>query len=210
MYLKYIICISTVHLYLQLCLIISSLTCSALSCLMNMWTFRPPARWAQGLLWWSRSAISNVVSCLVKGVSLFLYCLSEIKFIITFLWGYISLLLHEGIVQKLWNVRNNWMIVLHAQQEKGLILHYDDDIMGAMASQITSLTIVYPTVLPGGDQRKHQSSASLVFVRGIHQWPVNSPHKEPETREMLPFDCATMFQNFLVSYMPSLIFSNIY
>ena len=31
----------------------------------------------------------------------------------------------------------------------------------------------------GPDQRKHQISASLVFVRGIHRWPVNSPHKGP-------------------------------
>ena len=48
--------------------------------------------------------------------------------------------------------------------------HYNDVIMGAMASQITSLAIVYSTVYSGGDQRKHQSSASLDFVRGIHRW----------------------------------------
>ena len=48
---------------------------------------------------------------------------------------------------------------------------------GAMASQITSLTIVYSIVYSGADQRKHQSFASLIFVRGIHWWPVNSPHK---------------------------------
>ena len=39
--------------------------------------------------------------------------------------------------------------------------------MGGIASQITSLTIVYSTVYPDADQRKHQSSASLAFVRGI-------------------------------------------
>ena len=60
--------------------------------------------------------------------------------------------------------------------------------MGAMASQITSLTIVYSSVYSGADQRKHQSSASLAFVRGIHRWPVNSPHKWPVTRKMFPFD----------------------
>ena len=49
--------------------------------------------------------------------------------------------------------------------------HYSDVIMGAMASQITSLTIVYWTVYSEADQRKHQSSASLAFVRGIHRWP---------------------------------------
>ena len=54
--------------------------------------------------------------------------------------------------------------------------------MGSMASQITSLTIVYSAVYSGEDQRKHQSSASLAFVRGIHRGPVNSPHKWPVTR----------------------------
>ena len=47
--------------------------------------------------------------------------------------------------------------------------------MGAIASQITSLTIVYSTAYSGADQRKHQSSVSLAFVRGIHRSPV-SPH----------------------------------
>ena len=66
--------------------------------------------------------------------------------------------------------------------------HYDDVIMGTMASQITSLTIVNATVYSGAHQRKHQSSASLVFVRGIHRGPVNSPYKWPVTRKMFPFD----------------------
>ena len=44
--------------------------------------------------------------------------------------------------------------------------HYGDVIMGTVASQITSLTTVYSTVWSGADQRKHQSSASLAFVRG--------------------------------------------
>ena len=42
--------------------------------------------------------------------------------------------------------------------------HYGDVLMGAMASRITSLAIVYSTVYAGTDQRKHQSSASLAFV----------------------------------------------
>ena len=60
--------------------------------------------------------------------------------------------------------------------------------MGAIASQITSLTIVYSTVYSDADQRKHQSPASLAFVRGIHRSPVNSPHKWPVTRKIFPFD----------------------
>ena len=55
--------------------------------------------------------------------------------------------------------------------------HYSDVIMSAMASQITSLTIVFSTVCLGADQRKHQSSASLAFV-----W------EGPITRKMFPFD----------------------
>ena len=70
--------------------------------------------------------------------------------------------------------------------------HYSDVIMSAMTSQITSLTIVYSTVYSGADQRKHQSSASLAFVRGIHRWPVNSPHKGPVTRKLFPFDDVIM------------------
>ena len=64
--------------------------------------------------------------------------------------------------------------------------------MGAMASQITSLTIVYSTVYSGTDEKWHQSSASLAFVRGICRWPVNSPHKGPVTRKMFLFDDVIM------------------
>ena len=72
------------------------------------------------------------------------------------------------------------------------ISHYSDVIMGMMASQITSLTVVYPTVYSGADQRKHQNSASLAFLQGIHRWPVNSPHKWPVTPKMIPFDDVIM------------------
>ena len=64
--------------------------------------------------------------------------------------------------------------------------------MGAMASQITSLTIVYSTVYSGADQRKHQSSESLAFVSRIPRWPVNSPHKGPVMRKMFQFDDVIM------------------
>ena len=72
------------------------------------------------------------------------------------------------------------------------VLHYNDAIMSTIASQITSLTIVYSTVYSGADQRKHQSSASLAFMRGSHREPVNSPHKGPVTRKMFPFDDVIM------------------
>ena len=64
--------------------------------------------------------------------------------------------------------------------------------MSMMASQITSLTIVYSTVYSGADQRKHQSSASLAFVQVIHWWPVNSPHKGLVTWKVFPLDDVVM------------------
>ena len=61
-----------------------------------------------------------------------------------------------------------------------LVQCYDSDvIMNAMVSHITSVSMVCSTVCSGTDQRKHQSSASLAFMRGIHWWPVDSPHKGP-------------------------------
>ena len=76
--------------------------------------------------------------------------------------------------------------------------------MSAVESQITSILIVCSTICSGADQRKHQSSAALAFGRGIHRWPVNSPHKGPVTRKMFPFDdgimcilCVAMVSNTL-------------
>ena len=60
--------------------------------------------------------------------------------------------------------------------------------MSPMGFQITSVSIVYSTVCSGAYQRKHQSSALLAFVGGIHRGPVNSPYKGPVTRKMFPFD----------------------
>ena len=70
--------------------------------------------------------------------------------------------------------------------------HCSDVIMSAMASQITGVSIVHSTICSAADQRKHQSSASLAYVRGIHRWPVNSPHKGPVTRKMFSFDDVIM------------------
>ena len=85
--------------------------------------------------------------------------------------------------------------------------------MSAMASQTTRLTIVYSTVYSSADQRKHQSSASLAFVRGIHRWPVNSPHKWPVTRRMFPFDDVIMtllcFDMYVTSWHLKHLFANI-
>ena len=82
----------------------------------------------------------------------------------------------------LWRQRQTWTV-------------YDDVIMGAIASQIPSLTIVFYTVYSDADQRKHQSSASLALWRG----PVISPHKWPVTRKMFPFDDVIILTDRLVS-----------
>ena len=77
-------------------------------------------------------------------------------------------------------------------QNREIIQHYTDFIMGTMASEITSLTIVYSTVFSCVDKKKYRNSASLASVRGILRWPMNSPHKWPVTQKMFPFDDVTM------------------
>ena len=78
-------------------------------------------------------------------------------------------------------------IHFHRMSFAKILWHYDDVIIGATASQITSLTIVYSTVYSDTDQRIHQSSTSLAFVWRIHRGPVNSPHIWPVTRKLFPF-----------------------
>ena len=95
---------------------------------------------------------------------------------------------HHGITrirgtqttQTCWKMQKTW--------SSSSEVYYYDVRMSAIASQLTSLTIVYSTVYSDADQRKHQSSASLASVWGIHRWPVNFPHKGPVTRKMFPFD----------------------
>ena len=62
------------------------------------------------------------------------------------------------------------LLVIHCKATRinWVIFHYCDVIMGTMASQITTITIIYSTVYSDADQRKHQRSASLAFVWGIY------------------------------------------
>ena len=87
---------------------------------------------------------------------------------------------------------HNNMSQLCIQESQVGLNHHNDVITGSMASQITSLAIVYSAVYSGADQRKHQISTSMAFVWGIHRGPVNSPHKWPVTRKMFPFDDVIM------------------
>ena len=93
---------------------------------------------------------------------------------------------------KQWGYPLNWSVIEDGNSASVCSIHYDDVIMTMLASQITSLTVVYSIVYSGVNQRKHQSSASLAFVREIHRGPVNFPHKWPVTRKMFPFDDVIM------------------
>ena len=64
--------------------------------------------------------------------------------------------------------------------------------MSPVASQITSLTIAYSTVYSIADHSKYQTSSPMAFISGNHQWPVNSSHRGPVTRKMIPFDDVIM------------------
>ena len=66
--------------------------------------------------------------------------------------------------------------------------HYSDVIMSKVSSQIPGVSMVCSAVYLGVDQRKHQRSASVPFVRGIQRWHMNSPHKGPVARKMFPYD----------------------
>ena len=79
-----------------------------------------------------------------------------------------------------------WHVYRHPLASS-LNAHYSDVIMSTVESQITCLRIVYSAVYSGANRRKHQSSALLAFVRGIHRSPVHSPHKGPVARKMFPF-----------------------
>ena len=85
----------------------------------------------------------------------------------------------EDIVWTTFSKKNSLMkvLVFRSKCHRSLFLwiqlkmsqHYIDFIMTTITSQITSLTVVYSTVYSDADQRKHQSSASLAFVWGIHR-----------------------------------------
>ena len=91
-----------------------------------------------------------------------------------------------------WILRKNSLTSSFSSVKK---IHHSDIIMGRTASQFTSVSIVYSIVCSEADQRKHQSSVSLAFVRGIHWWPVNSPHKGPVMQKIFPFDDIIMLYN---------------
>ena len=125
------------------------------------------------------------------------YCTLTVQIWATFQWFSITFNWSEKNIKNsiscgAWGLRKIPVIYLR-------MIHYNDVIIGAIASQITSLTIVYSTVYSDADERKHQSSASLAFVWGIHGWRVNTPHKLPITRKMFRFDDVIMQYDVFIS-----------
>ena len=83
------------------------------------------------------------------------------------------------------------------------LFHYCDAIMGTIASQITSLTIVYTTVYSEADQSKHRSSASLAFVWGIHRdrWiPRTKGQLRGKCFHLMTSSCKILFKSFTFSF----------
>ena len=97
----------------------------------------------------------------------------------TCLTNYGVILTHHWDLLPLSNFTDKWYPIL----TPNACSHNECD--GVMT---TGISIICSTVCSGVAQRRHQSSASLAFVRGIHRWPGDSPHKGPVTREMFPFD----------------------
>ena len=127
-----------------------------------------------------RDLNSRIVSCLSSAsaiaVPYAISCYSALRYTRTDCMEFWKL-----FCPRWWGIANSWKTY-----------HCSHVIMSAVASQITSITIVYLTVYSGADQRKYQSSAPLAFVRLIHQWSLNSPHTWPVTRKMFPFNDVIM------------------
>ena len=103
--------------------------------------------------------------------------------------GVQKLVAKEALNAFIWHLHLNWSLTNCEWYDAEPASSFFKVIMSAMASQITG---VCSAVCSGADQRKHQSSASLAFVTGIHGWPVHSLHKGPVTRKMFSFDDVIM------------------
>ena len=102
---------------------------------------------------------------------------------------------HQFKIGQEWRVERRKIPWLPGSLDHYSAPHYSDVIMSAMASQITGVLIVYSTACSGADQRKHQSSASLVCVRVTGEFPAVTgefPAQKPVTRNMFQFDDVIM------------------
>ena len=105
---------------------------------------------------------------------------------------------HMGTSTCMQHESNEWLVTKGDLIIQVVIEHYIDVIMGAIASQINSLATVFTTVYSDANHRKHQSSASLAFERGIHRRPVNSPHNGPVTWKCFHLMTSWWKENFVL------------
>ena len=68
--------------------------------------------------------------------------------------------------------------------------------MTTMASQITSLTVVYSTVYSDADKKQTSKLCVTGLSVGNSPGPVNSPHKGPVTQKMFPFEDVIMWRGY--------------
>ena len=87
-------------------------------------------------------------------------------------------------VKESWRIRVNRLLMVQPQNIK--VVHNDDVMIGAMASQITSLTIVYSTVYSGADQKN---------IKAPRHWPLCGI--SPVTGEF-PAQMASNAENFSI------------
>ena len=129
-----------------------------------------------------------LICCVRRKITLFPQYLAQVAYKIIVKYWY------KNVSRTTFQQSTIGAVVRAWQAVRVLSFHYGDVIMSAVASLFTSVSIIYSTVCSGADQRKHQSSSSLAFVRGIHRWQVNSPLIRPVTRKMFPFDDVIMLQ----------------
>ena len=145
-----------------------SITVNILSVFLRLWSDKFQKYTSGRKKSWSRIHCTIVVIITLHFFS-FKMKLHKIRRKFYIKWHYIALSFYK-------------MCIFHCCMVDGgiaeqLKIHYSDVIMSVMASQITGVSIVCSTICSDTDLRKHQSSASLAFVMGIHWWPVDSPHK---------------------------------
>ena len=115
-------------------------------------------------------------------IYIYIYMLNDVKSINP-KWPIVFPLLHYDHDLYVLFLKSLHFICPHTQTPLMGVLHYNDVIMGTIASQITSLTMVFSTAYSDADQRKPQSFASLAFLRGVPRGLVNSAHKWPVTQK---------------------------
>ena len=89
---------------------------------------------------------------------------------------------------KFQNIINIFILKSHMKRS----IHYNDAIMGRWRLKSPAGPVFTHPFIRAQTKEKHQSSALLAFVWGIHPGPANSPHKWPVTRKMFPFDDVIM------------------